>query len=113
MNHLEAKKIVREQNPTWGQIKDILRAARSQMKPAGWRGRSVTNSSFSKGAAFNVFWKGLVHHDDNQRVMDSRVWFIAAYVIREFREYSGYTVNRPKKNLPEIHHEDPVELEEK
>ena len=110
MNRQEAKKIVREQNPTWKDIKDVLRKARSDMPEEGWRSRSVINKSFSKGATFNVFWKGLVSKPNDKRVMSSGVWFVAANVIREFGELSGYKVKRKTKTLPDVHHEEPIEI---
>jgi len=110
MTKYEAKRIIQQQHLRWGQIREVLREARRKMSDHDWASRSVTNKSMSKAAVFNVFWKGIANKEDSDLVEHSRVWFVGANILREFGVIAGYFPVREKKDLPEIHHEEPMEI---
>ncbi len=115
MTKSEAKKLVKKQRDLrWRDIKEILRLARraSPVNSNEWRQRSTINKSLTKGAMFNIFWHDVVDMDADAFVSRDIVGFVAENVIREFGAMSGYFPKmRVKRNLPEIYHEDPVEVE--
>lgn len=108
MTKYEAKRIIAEEKMTWGDIKDLLREVRAD-ENFNWESRSVVNKIMSKGVSFNIYWKGIQGHDDSQLVAHSRVGFVGANILREF---SNRKVVRKKKELPDIHHQEPMEISE-
>ena len=104
MNKKQATAIAR-QGVLCGDIKKMLISAYDD--GAADERRSTVNSLFSKGAVFNILWKGTKDSDDNK--VES---FLAARnALREFGDYyDGYVpfTTEKKPDPPPVQHEDAI-----
>jgi hypothetical protein len=113
MTKSEAKKLVEDM--TWGEIKDLLQKAYTQDAKFSykWNKRSKCNKSFTKGAIFNIFWKGISDQSNDKKVGDSLSKIAAANIMYEFGELAGFSAPPKKyKKLPPAYYEDPVKPEQ-
>lgn len=110
MRKHEAELLVR--GMTWGQIKGILKLARRNIHhDEHWRARSKLNPCLTKGLGFNIFWRGLQNHCDEQ-IVPERLMFVAANVMYEFGEAAGFrAAKKDKKELPPPSHQDPMKID--
>jgi len=106
MNQYEAKKFIEDNYMTWGDIKEVLRKARAD-KNLNWKARSILNKGISKGTSFNILWKGIQHYSNDLPISGCTCGFVGANILREFADRK---IKRKVKQLPKIHHQDPIEL---
>lgn len=108
MNKNSAKRIARENEISYGEIKEILTKARAS--DINWEAVSSVNKGITKGVAFNIFWKGIT--DEDHVVPYSTLY--AQNVLREFGEFSQYAdYNNPKKQrnaTTKVVHQEPMEI---
>ena len=109
MDKNTAIKLSREKKITYGEIKEILRKARRGVKD--WRQRSNGNPSFTKGATFNIFARGIKKHADNEEPKLSVFTRNILWEFGEYSQYADYETERKKPYTGKSHHQEPVELD--
>ena len=100
MNRADAKRRVIE-GITRNELVEILKNARQS--DIDWTQASSINPSLSKGACFNIMWKGMPDNEDS-----CGFGIIAKNILREF---GGTGYPRKKKTAVEVHHQAPIEIE--
>lgn len=100
MNRSDAKKIA--EIITNEQLAEMFLRAKEGIKD--WTVRSAVNSSFSKGSAWNIlaatFDVGKRYHYLAKKNM---VWEFGDFLDEDLK-----LPKKPKKQLPEIHHQSPI-----
>ena len=108
MNKTQAREIA-ESGVTIGQLKDMLRAAYEDEAPS--KRRSIVNAGMSKGAVFNILWKGFATWGDDTVVAEVRA---AVDALREFGGYWEGEVpvksRRVKTGTSDYSHQEPIDI---
>jgi hypothetical protein len=98
---------------TYGQLKEMMRAAYDA--GAVNADRSVVNSSFTKGAVFNIFWPTIAKREDDELVTGYGSMKSAEHMLREFGQFwKGWKGWRPPAVPPKLelsapYHEEPMD----
>ena len=100
MNRADAKRRV-DEGITRGELIEILKNARQSI--TDWTQASIINPSLSKGACFNIMWKGMPDNEDS-----CGFGIIAKNILREF---GGKGYPRKKRGAVKVSHQEPIEIE--
>jgi len=108
MNRTQADKLIRSRI-TYKQLKEMLLKAYDE---CNFNTPSKLNELFSRGWAFNIYWKSLSKYDDNSIVNGKQTLWVSN-ALREFGEYWTGDLPKTKKIKQTITnvsmlHEEPI-----